>query len=47
MLRGASKSLRKLAQERDIGLGTTHKAAREKLDLFPHKVTVVQEIVRE
>jgi transposase len=37
MLRSASKSLRKLAQEKDIGLATAHKAAREKLNLFPNK----------
>src|SRR5215510_3455136 len=30
MLRNPSKSLRKLAQEKDIGLATAHKAVREK-----------------
>jgi hypothetical protein len=39
MLPSASKSLRKLAQEKNIGLATAHKAAREKLNLFPYKVT--------
>jgi hypothetical protein len=38
MLRSASKSLRKLAQMKDIGLATAHKAVREKLNLFPYKV---------
>jgi transposase len=37
MLRSPSKSLRKLAQEKDIGLATAHKAVREKLNLFPYK----------
>jgi hypothetical protein len=35
--------LRKLAEEEDIGLATAHKAVREKLNLFPYKVTAVQE----
>jgi hypothetical protein len=35
MLWSASKSLRKLAQQNDIGLATAHKAVREKLNLFP------------
>jgi transposase len=39
MLRSPSKSLHKLAQKKDIGLATAHKAVREKLNLFPHKVT--------
>jgi hypothetical protein len=43
MLRIPSNSLRKLAQENDIGLVTAHKAVREKLNLFPHKVTTAQE----
>jgi hypothetical protein len=33
-----------LAQEKDIGLATAHKAVREKLQLFPYKVRVVQEL---
>jgi hypothetical protein len=33
-----------MAQEKDIGLATAHKAVQEKLNLFPHKVTVVQEL---
>jgi hypothetical protein len=37
VMRSQSKSLRKLAQEKDIGLATAHKAVREKLNLFPHK----------
>jgi transposase len=44
MLRSPSKSLRKLAQEKDIGLATANKAVREKLSLFPYKVTAVQEL---
>jgi hypothetical protein len=44
MLRGPSQSLRKLAQEEDIGLATAHKSVREKLNLFPYKVTAVQEL---
>jgi hypothetical protein len=39
MLRSPSKSLRNLTQEKDIELTTTHKALREKLNLFPYKVT--------
>jgi transposase len=42
--RSPSKSLRKLEQEEDIGLPTAHKAVREKLNLFPYKVTAVQEL---
>jgi hypothetical protein len=38
-----SKSLRKLAQEEDIGHATAHNVVREKLQLFPYKVTAVQE----
>jgi hypothetical protein len=34
MLRIPSTSLRKLAQEKDIGLTTAHKAVREKLNGF-------------
>jgi transposase len=44
MLRSPSKSMRKLAQGKDIGLATAHKAVREKLNLFPYKVTGVQEL---
>jgi hypothetical protein len=44
MLRSASKSLCKLAQEKDIGHVTAHKATREKSQLFPYKVTAVQEL---
>jgi hypothetical protein len=39
MLRSPSKSLRKLAQEKDIELATLHKADQEKLNFFPYKVT--------
>jgi transposase len=39
MLRSPSKSLRKLAQEKNIGFATAHKAVREKLNRFPYKVT--------
>jgi hypothetical protein len=41
MLRSPSKSLRKLAQEEDIGLAT---GVQEKLNFFPHKVIAVQEL---
>jgi hypothetical protein len=41
MLRSPSKSLRKLAQEKDTGLATAHKAVRDKPNLFPHKVTAM------
>jgi hypothetical protein len=44
MLRSPSKPLRKLAQEEDIGLATAHKAAQEKLQLFPYKVTALNEL---
>jgi hypothetical protein len=37
MLRSPSKSLRRLAQEKDIGLATAHKAVRENFNLFPYK----------
>jgi hypothetical protein len=33
-----------LAQEKNIGLATAHKAVREKLNLFPYKVTAAQEL---
>jgi hypothetical protein len=39
--------LSKLAQEKDISLATAHKAVREKLNLFPYKVTAVQEMKPE
>jgi hypothetical protein len=39
MLRSPLESLRRLAQGEDIGLATAHKAVREKLNLFPCKVT--------
>jgi hypothetical protein len=44
MLWSPSKSLRKLAQEKYIGLATVHKVVREKLNFFPYKVRVVQEL---
>jgi transposase len=44
MLLNPSKSLRKLAQEKDIGIATAHKAVREELNLFPYTVTAVQEL---
>jgi transposase len=37
MLRSPSKSLRKLAQEKDIGLAIAHELVREKLNLFPYR----------
>ena len=37
-------SLRKLAQEEDIGRATAHKAVWEKLKLFPYKVTAYLEL---
>jgi hypothetical protein len=46
MLRSPSESLRNLAQEKDIGLATEHKAVREKLNLFPGKAAkLVQTLV--
>jgi transposase len=44
MLQSPSKSLRKFAQEKDVGLATAHKVVREKLNLFPYKVTAVRRI---
>jgi transposase len=44
MLRSPSKSLRKLAQGKYVGLTTAHKAVREKFQPFPYKVTEVQEL---
>jgi hypothetical protein len=44
MLRSPSKSLRTLAQEKYIGLATAHKAVRLNLNIFPYKVTTVQEL---
>jgi transposase len=44
MLRSPSKSLRMLAQQKAIGLATAHKAVRENLNIFPYKVTAVQEL---
>jgi hypothetical protein len=35
--------LRKLAQQKDLGLARVHTAVREKLNFLPHKVTAVQE----
>jgi uncharacterized protein (DUF924 family) len=40
VLQSPSKSLCKLAQEEDIGFAAVHKAVREKLKLFPHKVNI-------
>lgn len=39
-----NKSIRKLAQETDVSVGTAHTAVRKILELFPYKVTVVQEL---
>jgi hypothetical protein len=44
MLRSPTKSLYELAQEKDIGLATAHKAVREKPNLFPYKVTALHEV---
>ena len=44
MLQSQSKSLRKLAQQHDIGLATAHKAVRRELKLFPYKIMAVQEL---
>ena len=44
MLQSPSKSLRKLAQQHDIGLATAHKAVRRELKLFPYKIMAVQEL---
>jgi hypothetical protein len=42
MLRSPSKSFCKSAQEKNLALATVHNAVREKLNLFPYKVTAVQ-----
>ncbi|XP_076352672.1 uncharacterized protein LOC143248124 [Tachypleus tridentatus] len=42
VMQSPSKSLRKLAQQRDIGLGTAHKAVKKKLKLFPYKIMAAQ-----
>jgi hypothetical protein len=34
----------KMAKEKDILHATAHKAVREKLNIFPYKVTAVQEL---
>jgi hypothetical protein len=39
MVWNPSKSLHKLAQEKDMGLATAREAVREKLNLPPYKVT--------
>jgi hypothetical protein len=39
MLRSPPKSLRQLAQKKDTGAATAHETDREKLCLFPYKVT--------
>jgi hypothetical protein len=44
ILRSPSKSLRKLAQEKDVGRPTARKAVWEKLNLFPYEITAVQEL---
>jgi hypothetical protein len=44
MLRSASSSLRKLAQEEDVRLATAHKAVQEKLQLFPYNLTELQQL---
>lgn len=44
MAQSPRKSMRKLAQQHDIGLATAHKAVRKELNLFPYKVMCVQEL---
>jgi hypothetical protein len=44
MLQSPSKSLRKWARDKNIGLSTAHKAFRDKLNFSPYKVTEVQEL---
>jgi hypothetical protein len=44
MVWNPSKSLHKLAQEKDIRLVTVRKAVRERVNLFPYKVTALQEL---
>jgi hypothetical protein len=39
-----SKSLRMLAQEKDIVLAKVHKVVQEKFNLFQYKVTAAQEL---
>jgi hypothetical protein len=42
MLRSTSKLLGKLAQEKNIGHATAHKAVRDNSNFFPYKVPAVQ-----
>lgn len=44
MAQSPKKSMRKLAQQHDIGVATAHKAVRQELNLFPYKVRCVQEL---
>ncbi|XP_076330740.1 uncharacterized protein LOC143236352 [Tachypleus tridentatus] len=44
VMQSPSKSLRKLAQQHDIGLGSAHKAVKKKLKLFPYKIMAVQKL---
>ena len=44
MLQSSSKSLRKLAQQHNIGLATAHKANKRQLKLFPYQIMAVQEL---
>ena len=44
MLQSPLKSLRKLAQQHDIGLATAHKVVRRQLKLFLYEIMAVQEL---
>ena len=44
IMQSPSKSMRKLAQETNLSVGSAHKATRKALGLFPYKVTAVQEL---
>jgi hypothetical protein len=44
MLRSSLKSLRKFAQDKNIGLATAHKEVREKLNLVPYKSRTAESV---
>jgi hypothetical protein len=43
-MQSLSKSVRKLAQQHHIAVGTAHVAVSKKLNRFPYKVTAVLEL---
>lgn len=44
MSKSLNKSVRKLAQESDVSVRMGHTVVRKKLELFPYKLTVMQEL---